>query len=271
MSPPFNAPHLLIVEDDTDIRDILGTALREEGYVVSLATSLEEALTQLGEQVFYFVLTDLFSATPGALFDSIAALRSQAQPTPVGLLTGWRVSEEDAQRAGFACFIREPFELDEALAATASCLNAPLNGNQQRLAQVVKRFFAAHNERDWDAALDLPVTHLAYYPAPQSLYAPLRKLEGRESYRAYTEDVFRRLLLTRFEQVLVYARPKGLEARYVFGVTLPDNNSQQRAGATLFHFQGDLIARIGVKVRPAFARTLIKQQRLMESGTPELR
>ncbi len=260
MPASSRAPRLLIVEDDADTREILGTVLSEEGYAVSLAASLQEAMKLLSEQVFRFVLTELFAVSPDGLLRSALALRAQAYPTPVGILTGWKVSREELARAGFACFIKKPFDLDDALATIASCLNAPLSEEQQRQAEVIERFFAALNERDWDRALRLCSAHLAYYPAPQSLYAPLRRLVGQEGYRSYIEDVFGRLALTRFEDVQVYARPKGLAARYIYGVTLPDGTQQQRVGATLFHFRGDLITRIGVKVRPEHTRKLIEQR-----------
>ncbi len=261
-----NPPHLLIVEDDVDTRDILGMVLHEEGYAVSLASSPQEAMMLLEEHVFHFVLTDLFPSDPADPLSSVAALRAQVQPTPIGLLTGWKVSNEEAQRAGFVCSIRKPFDLDELLATIASCLNVPLSTEQQRQAEEVQRFFAALNVRDWDAALRLCAAQLAYYPAPDSLYAPLRKLVGKENYRAYVEDVFRRWSVTRFEQVLTYARPKGLAARYTYGITLINGSQHQRVGATLFHFRGGLIARIGVKMRRASARRLIEQQRVVAAS-----
>lgn len=271
MPAPSRAPHLLVVEDDADIRDILGAILREEGYEVSLAASPQEAMLLLEEQVFHFVLTDLFAWGTNEPLRSVSALLDQAQPTPIGLLTSWKVSKEAAELAGFACLIGKPFDLDDLLATIASCLNVPLGLEQQRQAEMVGHFFDALNARNWDAALRLCAEHLAYYPGPTSLYAPIRRLAGKEMYRAYAQDVFRQLALTRFEDVLIYARPKGLAARYTYGVTLPDGGPQQRAGATLFHFRGALITRIGVKVRQKRTRALIEQQRFALSAMPQER
>jgi len=259
-------PHLLLVEDDTDTRVILEALLRDEGYEVSQAASPREALDLLHEQVFHFILTDLFVDTPDNPLRSVASLHAQAQPTPIGVMTGWKVSAEAVQRAGFACLIQKPFELDDVLATIASCLHVPLSPAQQRQAEVVERFFAALNERDWEAALNLCTPQLAYYPAADSLYAPLRKLSGRAAYRAYAEDVFRRLALTRFEDMLIYARPKGLVARYTYGWAPPGGAPQRQAGATLFHFSGALISHIGVKVRQQRIRWLMEQQRLALRG-----
>src|SRR5690348_16500424 len=169
-----DASRLLIVEDDQDTQDILGMILGEEGYAVSLAASPQEAIRLLDEQVFHFILTDLFTRSVDNPLGSVAALRAQAQPTPIGLMTGWNVSIEEVQRAGFACLIKKPFELDEMLAAIASCLHGTLSTEQQRQAEVVERFYAALNARDWGAALRLCVAQLRYYPAANSLYAPAR-------------------------------------------------------------------------------------------------
>lgn len=268
MSASFSSPRLLIVEDDGDTRDILATILREEGYEVFLAASPKEAMTLLEQQVFHFVLTDLFASAPDELLRSVAPLRAQAQPTPVGLLTGWKVSAEEVRRGGFACLIRKPFDLDDLLEAIAACLRIPLSPEQQRQAETVERFFASLNARDWDAALDVCTDDLAYYPAPESLYMPTRRLRGRAAYRTYIEDIFQRVAVTRFDDLLISARPKGLAARYTYGLTLPGGVPEQRAGASLFHFTGALISQIGVKVRRGRIRKVLEQQRLALSASP---
>ncbi len=259
---------LLIVEDDRDTRDILETILSEEGYTVSQAASPQEAMALLDEHVFHFILTDLFADTADGSLESVEPLRAHAHPTPIGVITGWKVSPEEVQRAGFVCLIRKPFELDEALTAVAASLHFPLSPEQQRQAEVIERFYDAINARSWEDALALCTAQLAYYPPPHSLYAPTRKLAGKGAYQAYAEDVFQRLSLTRFEDVLIYGRPKGLAARYTYGVMLPDGAAQQRAGTSIFHFEGDHIARIGVKVRQGRARTLMNRLHETTLGAP---
>ena len=60
-----------------------------------------------------------------------------------------------------------------------------------------------------------------------------------------------------------------MAARYTYGVLLPDGTAQQRAGTSIFHFQGDPIARIGVKVRQGRARTLMNRLRETALGVPQ--
>jgi CheY-like chemotaxis protein len=249
MSALSGLPRLLIVEDDQDTRDILKTILNEEGYAVTLAESVQEAMALLDEEVFYFVLTDLFADKAEESLQSVVALGAHAQPTPIGVMTGWKLSQEEVRRAGFACLVKKPFDLNDLLTTIAACLQIPLTPAQQRQAEVVERFYAALNARDWEGALALCAVRLVYFPASGSLYAPTRKLTGRGAYQAYVQDVFERLSLTRFEDVLLYASPKGLAARYSYGVTLPDGTPERRAGASVFRFHGALIAQIGMKVR----------------------
>src|ERR1051326_7886245 len=153
---------VLIVEDDRDTRDILEAVLSEEGYAVTLAASLQEALAILDEQVFHFILTDLFADALERSLDSIAPLFAHAHPTPIGVMTGWRVAPEDALRAGFTCLVRKPFELDQVLTAIAASLQFPLSTEQQRQVEVVERFYAALNARSWEHALALCIPQLAY-------------------------------------------------------------------------------------------------------------
>ena len=157
-----SSARLLIVEDDGDTRDILETILSEEGYTVSQVASPQEAMALLDEQVFHFVLTDLFADTADGSLESVETLRTHAHPTPIGVMTGWKVSPEEVQRAGFVCLIRKPFELDEALTAVAASLHFPLSPEQQRQAEVIERFYDAINARSWEDALALCTAQLAY-------------------------------------------------------------------------------------------------------------
>lgn len=51
MNPELPAKHILVVEDDRDIRDALVDLLSEEGYLVSTAENGQEALDFLHETV----------------------------------------------------------------------------------------------------------------------------------------------------------------------------------------------------------------------------
>ncbi len=89
-------PRILVVEDDDDVRQLLGIALTSEGYAVSQAASAEEGLDRLREMPFELVLTDyalprhsgawmLEQALREGMVTPAAALVITAHPKPVGV------------------------------------------------------------------------------------------------------------------------------------------------------------------------------------------
>jgi DNA-binding response OmpR family regulator len=51
-------PKILVIEDDTDERELLGALLSAQGFVLSLAASVTEALAAFGANHFCMVLAD---------------------------------------------------------------------------------------------------------------------------------------------------------------------------------------------------------------------
>jgi len=84
---------ILVVDDDSALRDSLGNALREEGHRVTLAAGGQEGIdafraAQQSAQPFDVVLTDL--GMPHVDGRQVAAaVRALAPETPIILLTGW--------------------------------------------------------------------------------------------------------------------------------------------------------------------------------------
>src|SRR5690242_16749251 len=103
-------PHLLIAEDDQDIREVIADLLADEGYRVSQAASSAEALTQVNEHLFQCVLTDLFANSSSNPWKSAQPLLHAASPTPVGVITSWNVASDTIARHGFAFLLKKPFE-----------------------------------------------------------------------------------------------------------------------------------------------------------------
>ena len=119
-------PRLLVVEHDAGIQDLLAAFLTSEGYAVSLAASPAEAQTLLDEQEFQLVLTDLFSTNLRDRFCSVEKLRASAHPTPIGVITGWNVEEEELTQHEVAFLIRKPFDVEDLSASIHACVNAPM-------------------------------------------------------------------------------------------------------------------------------------------------
>lgn len=245
-------PRLLLVEPDAELREILSDLLSEEGYELQSATTLQEALALLDRQPFVLVLADLFAGVSKHAFTQAQILRRRANPTPVGLLmTNPPRDPEAAQQSGFACVISMPFELDDFLMTIATCVNQPLTLDQQRQVETVRRYFDALTAGDWDAVLDLCSEEVAYYPPVTSRVTTTRKLSGKAAYHAYLVAATPRYPGYVCQEVMTFARPKGLAVHYRYAWLPRDATPQHGTGSVLFHFQGDLISQIGVHLPPA--------------------
>ncbi len=254
-------PRLLLVEHDPGVRDLLQAFLRSEGYDVFLVASPQEALTLLDAHTFHLVLTDLFRRADQDPFQAIEPLRSQAYPIPVGVISGWKLKEEEVRQHGFACLVRKPFDLEALLTSLAACLHIPLTPEQARQAPVVQAYFAALSARAWDALLTL-CTDEVLYSLPDSPFAGT--IRGKAAFRTYTEETFRQFPAAQFEEVLVSSRPHGLAARYRSCWATPEGGEECVAGAVVFGFQGERIAQIGIQLGGKQHRVLLTHP----EGTP---
>ncbi|HET9234183.1 MAG TPA: response regulator, partial [Candidatus Eisenbacteria bacterium] len=107
---------VLVVDDQTEILNLLEDVLRASGYEVAKAQSGADALTVLREQSFDLVITDL--GMPGMSGWELARqTRSLFQDMRVLLLTGWAATldPEEIQRNGVNATLKKPFEMDELL------------------------------------------------------------------------------------------------------------------------------------------------------------
>jgi DNA-binding response OmpR family regulator len=238
-------PRVLMVEPAEELRETLTIALREEGYLPFAATSYEAAHDLLDTQTFEFVLADLFvgSVQPG--MEQAHKLQRRAEPTPVGLLTTQKLSAEEVQAQGFVFLAQMPFDLGELLGLIAANMRRAFTREQARQANLLERVFAALNSRDLDTAVSFYSEDVVYYPVRYFLLRGVKKVQGRAALRAYFEQLFALLPDLRFEEVLMYGRPKGLAARYICRWSAQDGAQQQLTATTLFHFLGDQIMQVG--------------------------
>jgi DNA-binding NtrC family response regulator len=104
---------LLIVDDDTAMREMLASLFRDRGYSVEEAVSAAEALEKAGEQCFDVVLSDI--RMPGKTgIEMVGELRERLPETPVVLMTAFGSidSAVESMRAGAFDYITKPFEPD---------------------------------------------------------------------------------------------------------------------------------------------------------------
>ena len=114
---------MLIVEDETPIRDGLVSLFSGQGFEVTAAASGPDALDALGRDAFDIVVLDLMIPPPTGL-EVLAELRKKDDRTPVLVLTALG-SEDDVVRgleAGADDYITKPFGVKELLARAKGLL-----------------------------------------------------------------------------------------------------------------------------------------------------
>jgi DNA-binding response OmpR family regulator len=122
-----NARHVLVVDDDQDIRDILELALGIEGYDVVLASDRNLALKSARESAPALVLLDYYMhGLEPALF--ISELRSLKIEAPIVLMTAAHDGKEKAKALGVDHLLPKPFDLDalvSILREYSGCTQSP--------------------------------------------------------------------------------------------------------------------------------------------------
>ena len=133
--PADDAAHLLLVDDDRRIRDLLSRYLRKEGYRVTLAADAAEARSHLKTLAFDLIVLD--AMMPGENgFEFAAATRRHSQ-IPIIMLTA-RSEAEDRVRgleAGADDYLAKPYEPRELLLRIASILRrmAPRTSEERQV------------------------------------------------------------------------------------------------------------------------------------------
>ncbi|MGH8631616.1 MAG: sigma-54-dependent transcriptional regulator, partial [Burkholderiales bacterium] len=104
---------VLLVEDKTELREMLATALARMGYEVAPAASVGEALSALRRQRFSAVLTDL-KLPAGSGMDVLRAALEADSGMPVVIMTAFGSIAEavSAMRDGAYDFIQKPIDLE---------------------------------------------------------------------------------------------------------------------------------------------------------------
>jgi len=108
---------ILVVEDEPDLRKVLSTLLKREGYQVDLADSGSGAKEMLGREVYDLVITDV--RLPGASgIDVLRTSRELYPESPVIVITAFASDEtaEEARKLGAFNFITKPFDNEKIVA-----------------------------------------------------------------------------------------------------------------------------------------------------------
>lgn len=107
---------MLVLEDDLELREVLRSLLSDEGYLVEVARSGEEAVDLARGQRFDVIVADIRMPGMDGL-DTVQHLRSDDPQLQSLVMTGY-ASEEDPIRAlhiGVSSYLLKPFSLDDFL------------------------------------------------------------------------------------------------------------------------------------------------------------
>ena len=104
--------HVLVVEDEAAIRDMLEEGLRDEGYEVTLVPDGESAVAVLRDTPVQVVLTDLMLPSMDGL-EVLRRVQTESPDTACIVMTGHGTVEQAvlAMKAGAMDFVTKPIEL----------------------------------------------------------------------------------------------------------------------------------------------------------------
>ena len=119
--------HVLIVDDEADIRDSLESILTDEGYLVTTAASATEALTLLADAIYDVVLLDIWLPDRDGL-DALGDIRQMdsAHLPEVIIISGHGTIEAAvrATKLGAYDFLEKPLSLDRTLIVLKNAVEA---------------------------------------------------------------------------------------------------------------------------------------------------
>ncbi len=119
----MNPIHILVVEDDENIRTGLIDTLESEGYRATPAVDGKEALDLFAAETFDLVLLDIMMPEVSG-YDVCRAIRSQNPDVPVIMLTakGEEIDKVIGLQLGADDYITKPFGVHELLARISAVL-----------------------------------------------------------------------------------------------------------------------------------------------------
>ena len=119
--------HVLIVDDEAEIRESLESILREEGYLVTTAGTAGEALTLLRDAVYDVVLLDIWLPDRDGL-DALTEIRqmSPEHVPEVVIISGHGTIEAavKATKLGAYDFLEKPLSLARTLIVLKNAMQA---------------------------------------------------------------------------------------------------------------------------------------------------
>jgi len=133
----MGASRIMIVDDETGIRELLSEALLEKGFHVTSAKDGRESLKFMRRNDFDLLITDInMPHTNG--FELLRKMKTAGRKEKVVIMTGEYFDLSDmAKEIPFVHFqLRKPFKMDEFLQVVSSVLRS---GRMNRRSQATKK------------------------------------------------------------------------------------------------------------------------------------
>src|SRR5215475_10791039 len=116
---------ILVVDDESEIREGLELLLKTEGYQVSMADTGQSGMSRLGEQPYDLLLLDVSLPDRNGI-EMLKDIRRQDPDLPIVLITAYGSIEmaRAAFKSGAMDYITKPWSNDELLAQVAQAVEA---------------------------------------------------------------------------------------------------------------------------------------------------
>jgi two-component system response regulator PilR (NtrC family) len=132
MSTP-NQAHILVIDDEPDLRTLYELTLLREGYRVEAAADLAQARVQLQERRFDAVITDM-RLPDGLGLELLREMVSQQRPERCVVITAHGSAENavEALKAGAFDYLTKPVDLKQFRNVVASAIQGPASTEKSR-------------------------------------------------------------------------------------------------------------------------------------------
>ena len=132
-----DAAHLLVVDDDTRIRDLLHRYLMEQGFRVTVASEAAEARRKLEGLDFDLIILDVMM--PGETGISLTRSMREKRPIPIILLTARAeaASRIEGLEAGADDYLPKPFDPRELVLRINNILRRSASADTPKIDQVM--------------------------------------------------------------------------------------------------------------------------------------
>ena len=119
-----NTPHILVVDDELSMRELLEVLLSKEGYKVTCAENGRDAIARIKKTVFDLLLCDIRLGDITGI-DVLKALKEENRDTVVIMISAYATTEAavEAMNEGAYDFVPKPFDNEELKQTIKNALN----------------------------------------------------------------------------------------------------------------------------------------------------